>query len=372
MNDTGRIRGGCALEHRPCACLFRAHRKEGQKIKQLVAFADDAREAGFRKTKTFKEFFLVFSTVKQGNFRLNRSRNHHRTCTLCLGHGGNLGRKFVTFRRTVFIDVANIKDRLAGQKLQHTERLGFVFAVNFDHAGRLAFTQHFKRALDQIHRQLGVLVVRTRLFLQTRDTFFQAFHVGQHQFGFDGFRITDRIDRVIDMGDVVIFKTAQHVNDGVGFTNVGKELVAKALALRRTTHQTGNINKFQLGRNDVCRICDCRNLVKALVRNADTTGIGLNRAEREVCCLGCCRLGQGVKKGRFTNVGQTDNTAFESHLSGLRHLNFCLSGSVCACANQTISFCQMPWQALQPWPRLHYLPGYRRAQAAPLPPLKDH
>jgi hypothetical protein len=40
------------------------------------------------------------------------------------------------------------------------------------------------------------------------------------------------------------------VDDGVGFADVGQELVAQAFALGRTGHQTGDVDELDDGRLD--------------------------------------------------------------------------------------------------------------------------
>lgn len=53
------------------------------------------------------------------------------------------------------------------------------------------------------------------------------------------------------MSDVTVFKATQDVDDGVGFADVGKKLVAESLTFGGSFYQAGNINEFKLGRYDV-------------------------------------------------------------------------------------------------------------------------
>ena len=41
--------------------------------------------------------------------------------------------------------------------------------------------------------------------------------------------------------------------------------------------------------------------------------IGFNRAEGIIGCLGCRCLRQRIEEGRFADIGQADDTAFETH-----------------------------------------------------------
>ena len=66
---------------------------------------------------------------------------------------------------------------------------------------------------------------------QVRDAFFEAFEVGQEEFGLDHFGIGDRVDLVGDMLDVVILEATQDVDDRVDLADVTEELVAEPFAL---------------------------------------------------------------------------------------------------------------------------------------------
>ena len=50
------------------------------------------------------------------------------------------------------------------------------------------------------------------------------------------------------MDDVRILKAAYHVNDRIDLTDIGKELVSKALTLGSTLYQTCDINELDHSR----------------------------------------------------------------------------------------------------------------------------
>jgi hypothetical protein len=57
-------------------------------------------------------------------------------------------------------------------------------------------------------------------------------------------------------------------------------------------------------------------LLQARIWHFDHAGVWLNGAERVV--LGCnAGLGQGIKQGGFTNVGQAHDAAFQAHKNSL-------------------------------------------------------
>ena len=49
------------------------------------------------------------------------------------------------------------------------------------------------------------------------------------------------------MDDIIVFKAAHHVHNGVYLPNIGKELVAQPLALGGPLHQARDIHKFNGG-----------------------------------------------------------------------------------------------------------------------------
>src|SRR5207237_501838 len=71
--------------------------------------------------------------------------------------------------------------------------------------------------------------------------------VGEQQLGLDDLDVARRIDGVLDVHDVRVLEGADDVEDGVGLANVGQELVAEALALRRAAHQSRDVDDFEVG-----------------------------------------------------------------------------------------------------------------------------
>ena len=110
------------------------------------------------------------------------------------------------------------------------------------------------------------------------------------------------------MGDVAVVEASQHVDDGIGVSNVGEELVAEPFAFRRPLDESGDIDDLDGGGDHFFRVIYPGKFHQAFVRNGDDTHIGFYRAEREVRRL-CLRIGEAVEKGRFTDVGQSDYPA---------------------------------------------------------------
>ena len=56
------------------------------------------------------------------------------------------------------------------------------------------------------------------------------------------------------MDNIGIFKTSDNVNNGINFTDIGKKLVSKTFTLRSPLYKPCDINEFDDGRGNLCRI----------------------------------------------------------------------------------------------------------------------
>ena len=103
------------------------------------------------------------------------------------------------------------------------------------------------------------------------------------------------------------------MGNGVGFTDIGQELVAQALTFGGTGNEPGDVHELHSGGYFALRFDDLRDALLPRVGYRYHAGIGFDGAEREVLGIdaGPC---QGVEKGRFAHVGQADNATFETHV----------------------------------------------------------
>ena len=160
---------------------------------------------------------------------------------------------------------------------------------------------------------LRFLVALLAALDQVGDALFEAFEVGQQQLGLDHLGVGDRVDLVGDMLDVVILEAAQDMDDRVDLADVAEELVAEPFALGRALHQPGDVDEAELGRDDLGRAGDGRELVEARIGHRDLADVRLDRAERIIGRLRRLRLGQRVEEGRLADVRQADDAAFKAH-----------------------------------------------------------
>ena len=162
---------------------------------------------------------------------------------------------------------------------------------------------------QDLHGTFGLLVpAHDSLLLGLGKAVLDGFEVLELQLGIDDTLVAHRVDRTIDMGNVIVLETTEHMNNGVRVADVGQKLVAQPLAFRGTFHQSGDIDDLDSGGNHPLGIVDLREPNEPLVGNGDDAHVGLDRTERKIRRLRL-GVGQAVEKGRFTHVGQPHDTA---------------------------------------------------------------
>ena len=89
------------------------------------------------------------------------------------------------------------------------------------------------------------------------------------------------------MDDVVVVKAAHDVDDGVGFADVGEELVAQAFAFARARNQAGDVDELDDGGLHFCGLTIFANFRHARVGYFDDADVGFDGAEGIVRRFGC-------------------------------------------------------------------------------------
>ena len=189
----------------------------------------------------------------------------------------------VTGGRRSFFNIAHIQHGLAGDQLQ--PRHGFRLAGGNGRARRLAGLERRDQGLHQRYRGDAVPVAATRLLLHGGEAALQAVQIGQHELGFHDFGIADGVHAAFHVSDVAILEAAQHVNDGVGFADIGQELVAQSLAAAGATHQAGDVYEFQAGGDGFLRLADRGQDAQPWIGHTYAAYIRLDRAEWVISCL---------------------------------------------------------------------------------------
>ncbi len=104
----------------------------------------------------------------------------------------------------------------------------------------------------------------------------------------DDLLVAHRIDRAVDMGDVVVVEAAEHMQDGIGLADIGQELVAEAFSLRGALDEAGDVYDLDGRRNHRLGLAHLDEPGQTVIGNGDHTDVGFDCAERKVSrlCLG--------------------------------------------------------------------------------------
>ena len=177
----------------------------------------------------------------------------------------------------------------------------------------LALAQRGQHRINDPELLLCLLVAAACTLDQVQRAPLDAFEIGQHQLRLNRLGVADRVDRTLDMGDVAIGKAAQDLRDRIDLTNMRKELVAEPFAARGAADKPGDVDEFELGRDDLSRFREAGADCEPLVGHGDAPDIRLDRAERIIRRLCGSGRGEGVEQGRFADIRQADDAASESH-----------------------------------------------------------
>ena len=120
------------------------------------------------------------------------------------------------------------------------------------------------------------------------------------------------VNLAINVDDIVIRESANHLADRVCLTDVSEEGVAHALALGRAFHDAGDVHEGHGRRQDALGAKDLRQAVKAMIRQLHEANVRLNRGERVVGRQNV-GTGQGIKQRGLANVRQADDSKCKTH-----------------------------------------------------------
>jgi len=136
----------------------------------------------------------------------------------------------------------------------------------------------------------------------------------EYKLGFDNFDVALGIDGAINMDDVGVIETSDDMENGINVAYVCEELIAEAFPFVGAANQAGNVKKLQRGGSGFRGPEDLRQSIKPIVGDGNNANIGIDRAKGIVCHFspgGC----DGVEEGRFSDIGESDNTAGKAHAS---------------------------------------------------------
>jgi hypothetical protein len=140
----------------------------------------------------------------------------------------------------------------------------------------------------------------------------RAFEIGKHELQLDDVDVANGVDRAGDVHHVAVLEATHHHQDRVGFSDVGQELVAQALAFGRAGDQAGDVHDLDDGRHQLLGRDEAADELEPRVRHRHDAHVGVDRAEGIVRGLGLARR-QGVEDRAFAYVGKPNDTDRKCH-----------------------------------------------------------
>ena len=152
-------------------------------------------------------------------------------------------------------DVRDVHRRLHRQQEQRLQQR-VLLVIELGRARGPALVQHRLDLLQHGDEPLRFLVAAgARRLLVLLQLLLDGREVGERQLGVDRLDVRDRVHVARDVDDVVVDEAAHDVRDRVGLADVGEELVAEALALRRARDQAGDVDELDHRRHHALRAC---------------------------------------------------------------------------------------------------------------------
>src|SRR5207237_9154850 len=112
-----------------------------------------------------------------------------------------------------------------GQELRRLESV-LLLRCHRAAARRHAVLQAGQHRLDHREQSARLLLAATDTLLHRDGAALEAVEIGEHQLGLDRLDIADRIDRALDMHDVVVLEAAYDMADRIDFAEMTENLLA--------------------------------------------------------------------------------------------------------------------------------------------------
>ena len=314
MDDAGGLRSlGSGLEC-PGTVLVGTGCEEGPQSQRGIGFTDQCIHAAFLQAHLGEELCPVIGAVHGGDFSLDLSADgHYGTSALC---GNLLDRHHVIVVLTdrVLVDVAYVDDGLHRNQMQVGNH-GPLLLIGDDCPGALPLSEAGEQLLierDDCQKLLGVVHLG-KLGILLVSLVYRVI-VCKGKFDIYGLDVACGVDPVVDVDDVGVLEAPHDMGDDAHFPDVGQELVAQALALGGSSHETCDINELGHCRNHLCRRNDADDPVQPRIGDVYPSDVRLDCAERIVGSLGRC-AGQGRENGGLSHIRKSNDTAVKSHMT---------------------------------------------------------
>ena len=151
----------------------------------------------------------------------------------------------------------------------------------------------FKMRLDSLSqfKLFGISLIHLCLFGNFGNSALKNLDIRENQFQVNRLNVSGRINRTVNMNNVVIFETADNMDDSIYFTNIGKELIAQTFTFAGTFYKACNVHKFDGGRCYLLCVIQFTEFHNSFIRNSNNTYVWVDSCKRIVGrqCAGFCQ-----------------------------------------------------------------------------------
>ena len=155
---------------------------------------------------------------------------------------------------------------------------------------------------------LCFFIACTDFFHIIGDTLVESFEVSDDELRIDDLDISLRVDRSTHMVDIGVVESSHYLEDSIDISDMRKEFVPKSFSLTRSLDESCDIYEFDTCWYGLCTIYHGTDLLETFVVHIYDSDVGFYGTKwkiRSFCSVG---FGQGIKKRRFTDVRESDDT----------------------------------------------------------------
>ncbi len=110
------------------------------------------------------------------------------------------------------------------------------------------------------------------------------------------------------MVDSGVIEGSDDLKDSIDTTDMGEEFISESFTLTCSLDEPCDIDEFDSRWDDLRPIHDYTNLFESFIVHIHDANIWFYRTEWEVRSLGGIGFGERIEEGRFTNIGETDDS----------------------------------------------------------------
>ncbi|KAH3666022.1 hypothetical protein OGAPHI_004211 [Ogataea philodendri] len=285
---------------------------------QLLSHGDNDLWQDGRSTNLLLLLGSLFVSLHLGQSLLvgNRKWNDHISWRVLVDPLLDLQQVLVLLSNIISLrKVDQINGWLGSQEVHAVDDLDFFTCPGLV-GNSLAILEKLDDSLDQ-NSLLFLLLNLQRLttslgdFVDTFQVTLGKINILESQLVGNNLQISGRVNISLNVDDVCVIETSNHLVNGINSTDIGQESVTKTFSSSSTFSQTSNIVDGDVSWNFLRWLVHFVELVKTLRRNNHSGLFRLDRSKGVVGRVSKWASSDGLEKGGLTNIGQSNNTRLQ-------------------------------------------------------------